>query len=112
MPLSRGLKRMLNADFTWYRKTGEDGFGNTEFAAGVALKCYIDAENAEYGQEQEGDTKTETEQESVPIITDAEGIEVEDDVEFEGRRRRVSQVTTYRDKRGVELCQIVQTITR
>lgn len=114
MGLPKGLARLLQVPATYLRHVAPDQWGNTITGTPFAVKCFVDEENAEYGEAQVGDTVSSTPTVTVPIYIDALDPfpTIEDIIDVEGRVRIVTNVSTIRNKKGVPQLHILQTTTK
>ena len=123
MGLPKGLKKLLKSPVMLHRKTaiGRDVFGNPILTPATQVLCVIAQTTAQFGTAEAGSTVKTTSSEETVIYFDAIDIRVGDTVElpvlvgiiveFDNIQRRVSNVITYRDKRGLPLLQEATVVT-
>ena len=123
MGLPKGLKKLLKSPVLLHRKTtiGRDAFGNPILTPAAQVLCVIGQTTAQFGTAEAGSAVKTTSSEETMIYFDAIDVRVGDtvelpllvgiNVEFDNIQRRVSNVITYRDKRGLPLLQEATVVT-
>ena len=123
MGLSKGIKKQLKTVVQLYRRdTPPDAFGNPIITSSEAVHCVLAQSTSDFGTGTEGEEIRSTPMESTMMITDYLGIKVGDRVVFpfnDGQtityfeaKRKVSEVVTYRDAKGVPMFQESTVITQ
>lgn len=111
MAMPRGLKKLLQTPAVLHRYAGVDDWGNTSLFPPEDLMCFLDQENAAYGEKKIDDVVV-TNVRTLPVYTDALDIKVNDIIEFEYVEHTVTGVTTIRNKQGIPVAQILETTTK
>lgn len=106
MGLDRAFLSMLTASVSWQSFTGEDAFGNDQYAVAVTLKSFVDSMTETFGATDAQGKQDNRRITSGSVITDAKGIEVKDKMTLpSGAVMYVSHVDTGNDESGQPMYQ-------